>query len=105
MPPCCQIHFKGLASIGEDVESNLGSLLLQVRDELLQQRDPVNLQEEQGEGKKNKMKVRFLSKSVISGRDQIEEYWHLTANGGNLPLVVQQVAQCDRVLNDFLMFR
>ena len=55
MPPCCQIHLKGLASVGEDVEGNLGSLLLQVRDELLQQRDPVNLQGEQEEGEKKKM--------------------------------------------------
>ena len=55
LPPCCQIHFKGLAPIGEDVESNLSSLLLQVRDELLQQRDPVNLQGEQEEGEKKKM--------------------------------------------------
>ena len=53
--PCCQIHFQGLASVGEDVEGNLSSLLLQVRDELLQQRDPVNLQGEQEEGEKKKM--------------------------------------------------
>ena len=43
LPPCCQIHLQRLAPIGEDVEGNLGSLLLQVRNELLQQGDPVNL--------------------------------------------------------------
>ena len=44
LSPCCQIHFQGLASIGEDVESHLSSFLLQIRDKLLQKRDPVNLE-------------------------------------------------------------
>ena len=64
MPPCCQIHLKGLASIGEDVEGNLGSLLLQVRDELLQQRDPVNLQGEQEEGGREEQDERHIIEEV-----------------------------------------
>ena len=43
LPPCRQIHLQRLAPIGEDMEGNLGSLLLQVRNELLQQGDPINL--------------------------------------------------------------
>ena len=46
LSPCCQIHFQGLASIGEDVESDLSSFLLQIRDKFLQKRDPVNLEEQ-----------------------------------------------------------
>ena len=45
--PGCQVHFQGLASIGEDVESDLGSFLLQISDKLLQQSDTVNLEEQQ----------------------------------------------------------
>ena len=44
MPPCCQIHLKGLASVGEDVERNFRSFLLKIRNELLQQCYPVNLE-------------------------------------------------------------
>ena len=42
--PCGQIHLKGLASVGEDVERNFRSFLLKIRNELLQQCYPVNLE-------------------------------------------------------------
>ena len=93
LPPCRQIHLQRLAPIGEDMEGNLGSLLLQVRNELLQQGDPVNLY--------------FCYQGFwLKARDYQNLGWnrkstsasHLAANGRHLALVHQQIAQSDWVL-------
>ena len=42
--PCRQVHLKRLTPVCENVESHLGPLSLQVRDELLQGRGAVHLQ-------------------------------------------------------------
>ena len=75
------------------MEGNLGSLLLQVRNELLQQGDPVNLFFwYQGFGLKARdyQNLGWNRKSTSAS--------HLAANGRHLALVHQQIAQSDRVL-------